>query len=131
MELMISAASPRQMLTGKVVGIGAAGLTQYLAIAVPALILLLFQDRIAEAVLGSDWASGHQLVGLTPRCSPGAGSFPVGFAFALIYAAISSLVEPRPMTSRRCPCRFSLVAMARLLDGDRRAREGLRRGPRS
>ena len=35
MELMISAASPRQMLTGKVVGIGAAGLTQYLAIAVP------------------------------------------------------------------------------------------------
>ena len=31
MELMISAASPRQMLTGKVVGIGGAGLTQYLA----------------------------------------------------------------------------------------------------
>ena len=38
MELMISAASPRQMLTGKVVGIGAAGLTQYLAIAIPALV---------------------------------------------------------------------------------------------
>ena len=35
MELMISAASPRQMLTGKVVGIGGAGLTQYLLIAVP------------------------------------------------------------------------------------------------
>ena len=48
MELMISAASPRQMLTGKVVGIGAAGLTQYVAIAVPALLLLAFQDQIAD-----------------------------------------------------------------------------------
>ena len=37
MELMISAASPRQLLTGKVVGIGLAGLTQYVAIAIPAL----------------------------------------------------------------------------------------------
>ena len=37
MELMISAASAPQMLTGKVVGIGAAGLTQYIAIAIPAL----------------------------------------------------------------------------------------------
>ncbi len=40
MELMISAASPRQLLTGKVVGIGAAGLTQYVAIAVPALVVV-------------------------------------------------------------------------------------------
>src|SRR6476646_2249802 len=67
MELMISAASPRQMLTGKVVGIGAAGLTQYLAIAVPALILLAFQDRIAAAVLGPDWADGAPLVGMSPQ----------------------------------------------------------------
>ena len=66
MELMISAASPRQMLTGKVVGIGAAGLTQYVAIAVPALVALAFQDRIAEAILGPDWAAGAPLVGLTP-----------------------------------------------------------------
>ena len=35
MELMISAASPRQLLVGKVVGIGGAGLTQYVAIALP------------------------------------------------------------------------------------------------
>ena len=52
MELMISAASPRQMLAGKVIGIGGAGLTQYVAILVPSLIALAFQDRIAEAVLG-------------------------------------------------------------------------------
>ena len=80
MELMISAASPRQMLTGKVVGIGAAGLTQYVAIAVPALLLIAFQDRIAEAVLGPGWAEGAPLVGLTPgllaatACSSCSGS---------------------------------------------------------
>ncbi|MBA2700904.1 MAG: ABC transporter permease, partial [Chloroflexi bacterium] len=45
MELMISAASPRQLLTGKVVGIGLAGLTQYVAIALPALGVLAVQDR--------------------------------------------------------------------------------------
>ena len=74
MELMISAASPRQMLTGKVVGIGAAGLTQYVAIAVPALLVLAFQDRIAEAVLGPGWAEGAPLVGLTPSCSSATAS---------------------------------------------------------
>ena len=35
MELMISAASPRQLVIGKVLGIGGAGLTQYVAIALP------------------------------------------------------------------------------------------------
>ena len=74
MELMISAASPRQMLTGKVVGIGAAGLTQYVAIAAPTLVLIAFQDRIAEAVLGPGWAEGAPLVGLSPGCSSGTAS---------------------------------------------------------
>ena len=112
MELMISAASPRQMLTGKVVGIGAAGLTQYLAIAVPALILLVFQDRIAEAVLGSDWASGSQLVGLTPALLAGYGVFfLLGFAlFALIYAAMGSFVS-RPDDLQTLSLPLSLVAM--------------------
>ena len=74
MELMISAASPRQMLTGKVVGIGAAGLTQYIAIAIPALLLLALQDQIATAVLGPDWVAGAPLVGLTPSCCSATGS---------------------------------------------------------
>ena len=112
MELMISAASPRQMLTGKVVGIGAAGLTQYLAIALPALVLLVFQDRIAEAVLGSDWASGSQLVGLTPALLAGYGVFfLLGFAlFALIYAAMGSFVS-RPDDLQTLSLPLSLVAM--------------------
>jgi ABC-2 type transport system permease protein len=104
MELMISAASPRQMLTGKVVGIGAAGLTQYVAIALPALILILFQDRIAEAILGPDWASGAPLVGHGVF-------FLLGFTlFALIYAAMGSFVS-RPDDLQTLSLPLSLVAM--------------------
>jgi ABC-2 type transport system permease protein len=112
MELMISAASPRQMLAGKVVGIGAAGLTQYLAIAVPALVLLAFQDRIAEAILGADWARGTQLVGLTPALLAGYGVFfLLGFTlFALIYAAMGSFVS-RPDDLQTLSLPLSLVAM--------------------
>ena len=49
MELLISAATPRELLVGKVVGVGGAGLTQYAAIIVPAALVVLFQDRIASA----------------------------------------------------------------------------------
>jgi ABC-2 type transport system permease protein len=38
MEMLITAATPRQLLIGKVLGTGAAGLSQYLAVAVAALI---------------------------------------------------------------------------------------------
>ena len=113
MELMISAASPRQLLTGKVVGIGAAGLTQYLAVAVPALIIVAFQDRIAAAVLGPGWAAGAPLVGLTPELLAGYGVFfLLGFAlFALIYAAMGSFVS-RPEDLQTLSLPLSLVAMA-------------------
>lgn len=112
MELMISAASPRQMLTGKVVGIGAAGLTQYVAIAVPALLVLAFQDRIAQAILGPAWAEGAPLVGLTPSLLGGYGVFfLLGFTlFALIYAAMGSFVS-RPDDLQTLSLPLSLVAM--------------------
>ena len=112
MELMISAASPRQMLTGKVVGIGAAGLTQYIAIAVPALLVLAFQDRIAQAILGPAWAEGAPLVGLTPTLLGGYGVFVLlGFTlFALIYAAMGSFVS-RPDDLQTLSLPLSLVAM--------------------
>jgi ABC-2 type transport system permease protein len=113
MELMISAASPRQMLTGKVVGIGGAGLTQYLLIAVPALLVLAFQDRIAEGILGSSWASGAPIVGLTPGLLLGYGVFfLLGFTlFALIYAAMGSFVS-RPDDLQTLSLPLSLVAMS-------------------
>lgn len=113
MELMISAASPRQMLTGKVVGIGSAGLTQYVAIAGPALVLLVLQDRIAAAVLGPDWVSGAPLGGLTPALLVGYGVFfLLGFVlFALIYAAMGSFVS-RPDDLQTLSLPLSLLAMA-------------------
>jgi ABC-2 type transport system permease protein len=113
MELMISAASPRQLLTGKVVGIGLAGLTQYAAIAVPALGVLALQDRIAEAVLGPTWASSAPLVGLTPSLLLAYGVFfLLGFTlFALIYASMGAFVS-RPEDLQTLSLPLSLVAMA-------------------
>jgi ABC-2 type transport system permease protein len=113
MELMISAASPRQMLVGKVVGIGAAGLTQYVAIAIPALLVLVFQDRIAEAVLGPAWREGAPIVGLGLDMLVGYGVFfMLGFSlFALIYAAMGAFVS-RPDDLQTLSLPLSLFAMA-------------------
>ncbi len=112
MELMISAASPHQMLAGKVVGIGAAGMTQYFAIAIPTLILIALQDPIASAVLGPSWSDGAPLVGLSPALLAGYGVFFVlGFVlFALIYAAMGSFVS-RPDDLQTLSLPLSLVAM--------------------
>ena len=113
MELMISAASPRQLLTGKVVGIGLAGLTQYVAIAIPALLVLAFQDRIASAILGPTWAAGAPLVGLTPDLLLTYGVFfLLGFTlFALIYAAMGAFVS-RPDDLQTLSLPLSLLAMS-------------------
>ncbi len=95
MEVMLSAASPGEMLAGKVVGVGSAGLTQYLAIVVPAAAMLVLQGRIAAAILGSDGVDPDLLGGMTPELL---GAFLVlfvlGFLFsALLYAAAASLVS--------------------------------------
>jgi ABC-2 type transport system permease protein len=113
MELMISAASPRQLLAGKVIGIGGAGLTQYLAIVVPALLVLAFQDRIAEAILGPAGAAGTPLVGLTLGLLLGYGVFfLLGFTlFALIYASMGSFVS-RPDDLQTLSLPLSFVAVA-------------------
>jgi ABC-2 type transport system permease protein len=112
MELMISAASPRQLLFGKVVGIGGAGLTQYTAIAIPAVLVLAFQDQIARAVLG-DSGAGLPIGGLTIGLLVAYGAFfLMGFTlFALIYAAVGSFVS-RPDDLQTLSLPLSLVAMA-------------------
>jgi ABC-2 type transport system permease protein len=113
MELMISAASTGQMLTGKVVGIGAAGLTQYIAVVLPALLVVILQEPIARAILGPSWAEGAPLVGLTPALLAGyAVFFLLGFSlFALIYAALGSFVS-RADDLQMLSLPMSLVAMA-------------------
>ena len=112
MELMISAASPRQLLVGKVIGIGGAGLTQYLAIASPVVLVLAFQDQIARAILGAGGA-GLPTGGLTIGLLGAYGLFfLLGFAlFALIYAAVGSFVS-RPDDLQTLSLPLSLVAMA-------------------
>ncbi len=111
MELMISAASPRQLLVGKVLGIGGAGLTQYVAIALPAVLVLAFQDEIARAILGAAGV-GLPTGGLTIGLLAAYGLFfLLGFAlFALIYAAVGSFVS-RPDDLQTLSLPLSLVAM--------------------
>jgi ABC-2 type transport system permease protein len=112
MELMISAASPRQLVLGKVAGIGGAGLTQYLAVAVPALIVLAFQERLAEAILGPAGVSGVPTGALTPTLLLAYGLFfSLGFTlFAFVYAAVGSYVS-RPDDLQTLSLPLSLIAM--------------------
>jgi ABC-2 type transport system permease protein len=95
MELMISAASSRQLVVGKVLGIGAAGLTQVLGILVPAILAILLEDPLATAVMGKGPSVAPSLAGLSvPLVIAFLVYFALGFVlFALIYAAAGSLVS--------------------------------------
>ena len=95
MELLISAATPEQLVIGKVLGNGMAGLIQYMAILIPALVTLLLQEQIASAVLGGANGIELSLSALTPGLIAAFGAFWVlGFVlYALVYAAAGSLVS--------------------------------------
>ena len=114
MELLISAATPRELLVGKVVGVGGAGLTQYAAIIVPAALVVLFQDRIATRVLGPAPLGGEApLEGLTlPILGAFLLFFILGFIlYALLYAAAGSLVS-RQEDVQQLALPLSLISMA-------------------
>jgi ABC-2 type transport system permease protein len=66
-ELVLGAATPTQLLAGKVTGIGLAGLVQMGAIMVPLLAVLLLQDQLAVLVLGGEAALGGLLGGFGPN----------------------------------------------------------------
>ena len=95
MEVMLNAATPGELLGGKVLGVGAAGLTQYAAIAVPAVATLLLQAPLARLLLGDGGADDRPLAGLTGGILLAFGVFfLLGFALsALLYAAAGSLVS--------------------------------------
>jgi len=95
MELMISAASPRQLVIGKVVGIGLAGLTQAVAILAPALAAIAIEDPLARSLFGPGPSVAPSLAGLSVGLI-GAflAFFSLGFVlYALIYASAGSLVS--------------------------------------
>jgi ABC-2 type transport system permease protein len=92
MELMIGAATPIQLLVGKVLGVGAAGLVQYVAILLPAGVFAGLQGGIR---LGFGGTSVDPFSGVTlPLVLAYGAFFVLGFLlYALLYAAAASLVN--------------------------------------
>lgn len=112
MELLVSAASPRQLVIGKALGIGLAGGTQYLLVLAPAIATLLLEDRIASAVLGAGAGIALSLEALSPTLLIAFFVFyTLGFAlYALVYAAAGSLVS-RPEDLQIIALPLSLIAI--------------------
>lgn len=93
MELLVTAATPRQLLAGKVIGTGAAGLSQYLVVVVAAMAGLLLQGFVAKRLLGD--ASGASLQGINLWVLAPFGVFFVGgFAlYCILYAGLGSMAS--------------------------------------
>jgi ABC-2 type transport system permease protein len=95
MEVILGAASPFELLFGKVVGVGALALTQYFIVFVPAVVAVLFQAQIASLVLGSSADPVSLPAGLSIPLLVAFGVFFVlGFAlYAVLYAGAAALVS--------------------------------------
>jgi ABC-2 type transport system permease protein len=94
MELLITAATPRQLLIGKVAGTGAAGLSQYIVIIVAAVVGYLAGGPISNA-LGVAGDSPISLPDLDAAMLLTFGAFFVlGFLlYSTLYAAAGSMVS--------------------------------------
>ncbi len=94
MELMLNAATPLQMLAGKVVGNGGAGLLQYGIVLTAVVVGLLVQEPAHRLLLG-DAGSGLGFGGLSPAVFAAfIVLFTCGFIlYSLLYAALGSLVS--------------------------------------
>jgi ABC-2 type transport system permease protein len=95
MEVILGAASPFDLLAGKVVGVGALALTQYAVVFLPAALAIVFQDQIAGLLLGTQAASAALPTGLSLPLLLGFGVFFIlGFAlYATLYAGAAALVS--------------------------------------
>jgi ABC-2 type transport system permease protein len=93
MELMLNATTPLQMLAGKVMGNGGAGLVQYGIIIAAVIGGLLAQSPIHQALLGT--GSAMAFGGLSPSVLVAfVVLFVCGFLlYSLLYAALGSLVS--------------------------------------
>jgi ABC-2 type transport system permease protein len=112
MELLVSAASPRQLVIGKALGIGLAGATQYVLVLVPAIVTLLIESQLATALLGPAAGISPSLKALSPALLLAFGVYyTLGFAlYSLIYAAAGSLVS-RPEDLQIIALPLSLLAI--------------------
>jgi len=95
MELLISAATAPQLVIGKIVGIGLAGLAQVSLVLAPAILALLASGRIGDALLGPDAGAGASLSALSPGLIAAfLCYFVLGFAlYAGLYAGAGSLLS--------------------------------------
>ena len=92
MELLITAATPRQLLAGKVLGTGAAGLTQYLAVVAASILGFVIQRVLTDRLYpgGSGEVEGIDLMVLLPFGL----FFLAGFMlYATLYAALGSIAS--------------------------------------
>ena len=94
MELLITAATPRQLLTGKVLGTGAAGLTQYFVMIAAVVIGLVANGPISET-LGVAGQLPFSLPALPPLLLVSFTAFFIlGFVlYSTLYAAAGSMVS--------------------------------------
>ena len=94
MELLITAASPRQLLFGKVLGNGAAGLTQYGSIVVAALVGFAAQGPLNQALFNEP-AGSSDFSGLTLPVLVAFGVFFVGgfILYCTLYAGLGAMVS--------------------------------------
>lgn len=95
MEVILNAATPFQLLTGKVLGVGGLALTQYAAILVAGVVALVGQGPLASLVLGESGPGVALPAGLTIGMLLLLGVFGVlGFLlYGVLYAAAGSLVS--------------------------------------
>jgi ABC-2 type transport system permease protein len=94
MEVILNAATPFQLLAGKVFGVGALAFTQYAAIVLAGVVAIVVQGPVATAVLGGS-ASMDLPQGLSPALLLAFGAYGVlGFLlYAALFAAAGSLVS--------------------------------------
>lgn len=113
MELLISAATARQLVIGKILGIGLAGLTQVSLVLVPALLALVLSGRVGDALLGPDPGAGTSLAGLSPGLVVAfLVYFVLGFSvYAALYAGAGSLLS-RPEDLQIVALPLSIPAIA-------------------
>ena len=95
MELLISAATARQLVVGKITGIGLAGLTQVALVLAPAVLALVASGAIGDAILGGDQGPAASLAGLSPGLIVAfLVYFVLGFAlYAALYAGAGSMLS--------------------------------------
>ena len=95
MELLISAATASQLVVGKILGIGLAGLSQVTLVLIPAILTMLLSGRIGDALLGPDSGTGATLSALSPGLLAAfIVYFVLGFSlYAALYAGAGSLLS--------------------------------------